>query len=205
MTLPAPPRAAIGAALLAAGLLAAPLGSPHAHAVVACRSDPIVVLSNGVVLDLSADIADDVSDVTSVRYTLHGPFGVWVMRAISTDGPVGYDEGFAYIPDAPVGVYQDETVVTTGADSVNVTATVAGGYASTLGVTPGMVGLKSWVTTTQTTKKKAPPQPKGAPTLSTLPAKVTASLSDWASAAAWSSTASAQGLSGETLSATVSM
>lgn len=205
MTLSAPPRAALGAALLAAGLLAAPLGAPRADAVVACRSDPIVVLSNGVVLDLSADIDDDASDVTSVRYTLHGPAGVWVARSLSTDGPVGYDESFAYIPDASAGVYRDETVVTTGAAPVGVTATVAGGYASTLGVTPGMVGLKSWVTTTQTTTKKAAPQRKGDLTLSALPARVTTWLSNWASTAAWSSTASAQGLSGETLSATVSM
>jgi len=69
------------AALLAAGLL---INSPLvrvAHADIGgCRSDPVVVLSNGVVVDLSAVIADDAADVRGVAYTLHVPAG---LRAVS--------------------------------------------------------------------------------------------------------------------------
>jgi len=59
-------RAGHGAGILLSAAIAAPLGARHAHAYGACRTDPIVVLSNGTVLDLSATIGLDVSQVSDI-------------------------------------------------------------------------------------------------------------------------------------------
>jgi hypothetical protein len=88
----------------------------------------IVILSNGGVLDLGANIADDVSDVRSITYVLHVPKGVSLLRSISTDGPVGYQERFNFQPDSklsgPVGVYQVELQVQTRSKHIGMTATI---------------------------------------------------------------------------------
>ncbi len=194
-------RALLGASALSAGLLANGLVAPHhAAAYGFCRSDPIVALNNGVVLDLSASIADDASNVQQVAYTLHVPAGVSVARWISTDGTVGYKEAFTVAPPLPgtVGTYSATTAVTMVAKGsvVSVTATTEGGYASTLGITPDMVGFTSWPTSTASTTTKAPPPPPGGTTSASLSPTVTAQLAAWAAAAPWSTTASNAGLSG---------
>src|SRR5690349_8737564 len=69
-------------ALVASLGLAASLATPHAGlaAFTSCKSDPTVLLSNGAVLDLQADIADSygTADVKSVQYTIHVPKGLTV-------------------------------------------------------------------------------------------------------------------------------
>lgn len=141
-----PLRAALGAGLLSAALLGSPLGSSHAHAMSACRSDPIVVLSNGAVLDLSAIIDDDITDISQVRYVLHAPAGTWVVSAIPTDGLMGYKEVFEFHADSPSsgsqGVYTSDAQVTTGTQGVAVTATIAGAHASLRGTLPALLALK---------------------------------------------------------------
>ena len=201
-------RAVLGAGLLAAGLLASPLGSYHAHAMSACRSDPIVVLSYGVVLDLSATIGIDVSnidEIAQISYTLHAPAATTVAKVVSTDGDVNYKEQFTLRTDSPAGVYGVQTqVVTThlpkGTTQPWVVSTIEGGYATTLGVTPDMVGLTSWSATgtaTVTGGKLPPPPPRpGAQTVSSLPDEMTAQLTAWVATAPWSATSSSGGLAG---------
>jgi len=192
-------RAVAGAGILLATAIAAPLGARHAHAYGACRTDPIVVLSNGTVLDLSATIGLDVSlvsDITQISYTLHAPAGTTVAKVVSTDGDVNYKEQFTLRTDTSAGVYGVQVQVQTahlpkGMPQPVVVAEIEGGDASTLGVTPGMVGLTSWsatATATITGGKLPPPPPQGAQTVTSLPDDMTAQLASWAATAPWSST-----------------
>lgn len=199
--------ATLGAALFSGGLLVSLIGaSPHSSAAAACRTDPIVILSNGIVLDLSATIADDVTDVKQVTYVLHAPAGAAVIRAISTDGAVGYKERFQVQPDSAPGTYAAELQISTGSKNIAMTATIAGGYATQLGITPEMVGLSSFTwTTTTSVRDQRPPAPKGPKAPATLPTTMTDALVAWAASAAWSASASTQGLTGTHVVATITL
>ncbi len=195
-------RALLGAGALTAGLLASgPLAAPRAHAALGCRSDPIVILSNGVVLDLSATLDTDISDVKEIHYKLHGPKGVWVVRAISTDGTVQYKEGFEFHDDSHVDdhnpssavPYTVEVKVHTQSGHHTVWASIAGGYAPQLGITPDMVGLSAFAfspSTPQGDGKDAPKPPHDDKNQAALPDTVTAALASWASSAPWATSVS---------------
>ncbi len=131
-----PRRVALGAAALIAGLLAAgPLGAPrHAAAYGFCRSDPIVVLSNGITVDLHVTANDTLSDLRHVSYVLHGPplpaaplapvgalgSGSGWYTAIYPDG-TGAISSFQYVPDDNVGNYDAYITVTTGTPNISMT------------------------------------------------------------------------------------
>ncbi len=213
-------RAVAGAGILLSAAIAAPLGARHAHAYGACRTDPIVVLSNGTVLDLSATIGLDVSqvsDITQISYTLHAPAGTVVARVVSTDGDVNYKEQFTLRTDSPAGVYGVQVQVQTahlpqGMPQPVVVAQIEGGYASTLGVTPSMVGLKAWSATTTATVtdgKLPPPPPKPGPQLaqavSSLPDDMTAQLASWAASAPWSAASGSGGQAGSAQMASITL
>jgi len=224
-------RALLGASALSAGLLANGLVAPrHAAAYGFCRSDPIVVLDNGAVLDLSTTINADVSAIKQIRYTLHAPAGTSVVRVISTDGPVDYKEKFNFQADGAPGAYGAETrvdLVKGGGDgskdgaaavSYTVMATIQAAYASRLGVTPAEVGIDAFTPSSNgggsgnnqgsnqgdnqgnDTAKATGPQ---AP--SSLPSTVTADLNAWAMSAAWSVTATASGQPHDVLTPSVSL
>lgn len=204
--------AALGAGVFAAGLLASLLGAPHhAHAATGCRSDPIVVLSNGTVLDLSAAIGADVSTVAQIGYTLHAPAGSTIARVVSTDGDVQYNEQFTLRTDNPAGCYTMQVQVAmrplpVGTPLPSVTGTLAGGAATTLGVTPQMVGLAAWTGTATATTKAPPPPPQGTTTLFTLPTTMSAWVITWAANAPWAVTATTPtGQSGQSLAASVTL
>jgi len=59
-------------------LLLAPRSSARAK-ISGCRSDPVVLLSTGVAVDLSAAIDDAATDVQQVAYTVHAPVGTSVV------------------------------------------------------------------------------------------------------------------------------
>jgi hypothetical protein len=92
-------------------------------AVGGCRSDPIVVLSDGTILDVSADIGTAVSNVREIHYVVHGPSGVKLVAAISTP-TLGFQgkESFTYYADAAPNQYITETLVQTTYNQVSVTA-----------------------------------------------------------------------------------
>lgn len=211
-------RGLLGSAL-AAGLLAGgSLAVTPTHAAVGCRSDPIVVLSNGVVLDLSATLDADIAQVQAIEYKLHGPKGVWVVRAISTDGAVQYKEKFAFNDDShsddksasATTPYQVEVKVKATDGHHMGWATIAGGYATELGITPDLVGLAAFQfnpSAPQGDKAKNAPKPptddKGAPT---LPSTVTSALADWAGHAHWrTSMSSPPGQADKVLTATIAL
>jgi hypothetical protein len=132
------PRLA-GAAVLAVALLLAPARAPAAQAIDICRSDPAALLSDGAVVDLSADITTDIADVQEVRYTLHIPAGTRVLAWAGTDGAMGLKESFQAQADAAPGAYASITVVTTATPHVAVTAhtQVVTAFATLLGAAPG--------------------------------------------------------------------
>ena len=218
-----PRRALLGAAL-AAGLLAGgPLAAlNHAHAAASCRADPIVVLSNGVVLDLSATLDADIAQVQAIEYKLHGPKGVWVVRAISTDGAVQYKEHFEFKDDSHgddkdanasgVATYRVEVTTKTADGHHTGWATIAGGYAADLGITPAMVGLTAFQFDASVPQgdggksKDAPPPPHADDNASALPDTVTTALATWASNATWhASMSSSPGQADKILAATIAL
>lgn len=109
-------------ASLAAGVLHP--SSVHAQ-LGTCRSDPVIVLSDLRVLDMSADIADNASDVTGVTYVLHGPVGVAMLAALRTPSFTYGVESFAYVADQPANTYVMDTTVTTHTSRTTVTASTA--------------------------------------------------------------------------------
>jgi len=92
-------------------------------AVIGCRSDPVVVLSDGTVLDLSVAINTAASNVTAIRYTVHGPQSAWLVATLSTP-TIGFagKETFTYVPDAGPRQYITETLVQTAPAHVAVTS-----------------------------------------------------------------------------------
>ncbi len=122
------PRASVArGGLLAVGLLAG-AGVPRpptAHAdIVGCRADPAVRLSDGTVVDLSAAIAVDAANVQGVAYALHIPVGVGVVGWATTGDALGARETLRVARDDALGVYDADTVVTTGTPGVGVVARV---------------------------------------------------------------------------------
>lgn len=87
-----------------------------------CRSDPAVVLSNGTLIDLSADIDALLWDVTSVQYTLHVPAGLWAIAVVRTPSWPATKETFRIVADSKPKVYDSTTVVKTAYRGVAVTA-----------------------------------------------------------------------------------
>ena len=110
-------------ALLLLGLLAGPLTAHRASAAISlCRTDPLVQLSNGVVLQLRATIADDASDIQGITYTVHAPTGTSIARVLyTTELPQG-TETLTFSADNPAGTYDTDTVVSTTTRGIDVTA-----------------------------------------------------------------------------------
>jgi hypothetical protein len=110
--------------LLLIGLALSESFAPITEAAVGgCRADPIVTLSDGTILDVSAKIDTDVSNVREIHYVIHGPRDVKLVAAISTP-TLGFEgkESFIYYDDAAPKQYITETLVQTSYDQVSVTA-----------------------------------------------------------------------------------
>jgi hypothetical protein len=73
--------------------------------LIFCRSDPVVVLSNGTVLDLSADVSTLLFNVREVHYELHIPAGVKPILVIHTPAWLTSQETFSFIADQQPGHY----------------------------------------------------------------------------------------------------
>lgn len=105
--------------LVAVLLLAA---IPAQAAWMLCRSDPVVLLSNGATFDLSADISVLALSVTEVHYTMHGPTGTSLVTAISTPTWLTTQETFEYIADQSAGQYYATVLVHTTQGNASVVA-----------------------------------------------------------------------------------
>lgn len=100
-----------------------------------CKSDPVVLLSDGTEVDVSADIGTPLWNVSAVNYTLRVPSGVQVVLVLSTPNWPKTVERFRILTDNPAGQYSSVTSVQTTKTNVDVTANlVAGGaFASVSG------------------------------------------------------------------------
>jgi hypothetical protein len=113
--------------LISTLLLAVLFGVGRAPAASAslggCRADPVFTLSDGTILDLSADIGTSVGNVTEINYVVHGPKGVGLVLALSTP-TIGFKglEHVTYVADAAPKQYITDTVVKTSVKNVGVAA-----------------------------------------------------------------------------------
>lgn len=100
-----------------------PFAATSEAAVGGCRADPIVILSDGTILDITADIDTSVSNVREIHYVVHGPRNAALVAAISTP-TLGFrgKETFTYYADAALKQYITETLVQTTDDRVSITA-----------------------------------------------------------------------------------
>lgn len=86
-----------------------------------CRSDPVVILSNGTILDLSADVGTLLFNVREVHYVLHVPVGVYPILTIHTPAWLTSQETFAVIADQQPDSYSATAVVRTRVGNASVT------------------------------------------------------------------------------------
>lgn len=99
---------------------------PNRHvtyaALIDCRSDPLVVLSDGTVLDISADIGAPLYDLKEVRYTLYIPRGLQVVTALSTPNWPTTIEKFTVFATNPPATFTSTTTVFTRQANTSVKA-----------------------------------------------------------------------------------
>jgi hypothetical protein len=120
---PAAGRGLAAASLLALACFAGPLRSHDTFASIGfCRSDPIILLSNGHLIQVGARIGDDASDVQQVTYHVSGPAGAKAVRIYNIDAALSGKTTVDYSDSDAQGSYDSEVLVTTGAPGVAVTA-----------------------------------------------------------------------------------
>jgi hypothetical protein len=113
--------------LISCLLLAVLFGAARAPSAMAamsgCRADPLFLLSDGTVLDVSVDIGTDVRNVTEINYVVHGPRGVQLVTAMSTP-TLGFKgiERVRYVADGAANQYITDTLVRTSVKNVSVAA-----------------------------------------------------------------------------------
>ena len=114
----------LGVAVLSASLLALfSRMAPATHAAISgCRSDPVVILSNGNTLHLSTVVNDPATDVQQVSYTLHAPVGTWITGAADTSVH-DLKETLRFYADNPPNTYSVASKVKTLTPRISVTAT----------------------------------------------------------------------------------
>jgi hypothetical protein len=106
--------------LLWAALAALSSGADKALAS-GCRTDPVLVLTNGAQLQFGANIGTTYSDVQSVVYIVHAPARTAVLLTVYTDNPLGSVERVQYYADSPNNSYTIDTVVYTRSGTTSVT------------------------------------------------------------------------------------
>jgi hypothetical protein len=89
-------------------------------AALFCRSDPVVILSNGIVMDFGANIATLPWNVQEVHYELHIPAGVSLVAAVHTPTWISSRESFTIYADQPDGQYIVKAIVGTQQSNVSV-------------------------------------------------------------------------------------
>ena len=92
--------------------------------ILACRSDPVVILSNGNILDLSAEVSTLLFNVKEVHYELHLPVGVKALLWIHTPAWLTSQETFTIISDQPANTYTASAMAMTRDGDATVTTHV---------------------------------------------------------------------------------
>jgi hypothetical protein len=122
--------------VLLAGLALAASFTPVAQAALdGCRADPVIYLSDGTALDISANISTSVTNITTIAYYVHVSPGVHAILYLATP-TLGFSgkEVFVMFNDAPAGQYRTDTLIGTKGSTVAVTAhtTLVGVYLTNL-------------------------------------------------------------------------
>jgi hypothetical protein len=118
-------RGVLGTAILIPALGASLLLTPSAHAKAAiCRTDPLVHLSNGTVVQIVAEAEADPSSIQSITYTLHVPHGLSITEVEYMGDVSPENEQLLFVDDADDRHYKTETVVEAAGKDVHVTAIV---------------------------------------------------------------------------------
>ena len=135
-------------ATLLIGILAAVLLFGFSHQVtfarlLECRSDPVVLLSDGTLVDVSADIDTLLLNVTEVHYTLHIPQGLSPILVIRTKAWLTSTETFSFYADQAAHQYSSSTIVQTRSGNTDVTADmlVNLGYGQANGMTGQILNI----------------------------------------------------------------
>jgi len=118
-----PIRFAALTALLSVALVGFATGPLTTFAYSACRTDPVLVLSNGAEVQLASSIGTSYDNVRNIVYTVHAPRGTVILLTIYTDNPLGSKERVVYYADQASNTYTTDTVVNTTSGSSSVTAT----------------------------------------------------------------------------------
>lgn len=87
-----------------------------------CRGDPLFILSDGTVVDVSEDIETLPLNVTAVQYVLHIPAGLSVVTFVHTPAWLTSVETLTVYADKPAHQYSSTTTVYAGLSTVGVTA-----------------------------------------------------------------------------------
>jgi len=95
---------------------------PARGAGLRCRSDPTVLLTDGTIIDLAADIDEALWNVTAVNYTIHVPSKAHVIAVVRTPHWPTTVETFTVVSDSPEGRYDTTTIVHTKKTGVGVSA-----------------------------------------------------------------------------------
>ena len=109
--------------VLLAGVPFQSAAASSAAALRTCRTDPIVFLSDGHKVSLSATMATDAANVRLIKYNLHVPSGARVTKVVFTGGDFSRKEMVMVWFDQLQGAYMSETVVHTNQGIVDVSAT----------------------------------------------------------------------------------
>jgi hypothetical protein len=91
---------------------------PASAAIRTCRADPVILLSNGEIIQTDATIETDVANVQQVKYTLHLPVGVRVIAVIHTPSSIREKEVVEFIDDLPPYHYATDTLISTAVPNV---------------------------------------------------------------------------------------
>jgi|SRR5579872_1076488 len=119
-------RVALGASALVGSALMGSFAATGADAASACRSDPIVALSNGTQLTMYEDISDTAAVVTSITYQLHIPVGLTVKSIVYQGAVPGSVQSITVYADENTGNYDAYAVVNTRTPNTSVTAYMSG-------------------------------------------------------------------------------
>jgi hypothetical protein len=91
---------------------------PASAAIRTCRADPIILLSNGEVIQTGATIQTDLKNVRQIEYTIHLPVGVRAIAVIHTSGRLREKEVVKFVNDLPPYHYTTGTRISTAVANV---------------------------------------------------------------------------------------
>ncbi len=100
--------------------------------ISSCRTDPVIVMSDGTGLDITATINTTVSNVASVAYTVDTPRGLSVEQVAYTGGSLSKKEKLIVYADQNPGVYITTTYVTTSSTATMTTTSTLVQVSSTV-------------------------------------------------------------------------